>query len=295
MNDVLSWARRYSKAQYSVIPLRPHDKKPYSDLLPVKKDAAGNICLNDNGTVIHSWERFQHERPNEQVVEQWFDTDKSINIGICTGEVSGLFVLDCDNQRAIDYVYQMGLPLRVPIVLTGKGAHMYFRMPDFQVGNRTGLLESVDIRGTGGYVVAPPSIHPSGVQYRWQDKPLYPCPAPQWLLDLLRPPSQPARRLPRPMPDLNLRGQRYGRAALIAEHTRLCTAQPAMRNDQLNRTAFNLGQLIAQGYLDRSEVEAILLADALYIGLTERESLATIASGINAGMSKLRINQKATV
>jgi hypothetical protein len=63
----------------------------------------------------------------------------------------------------------------------------------------------------------------------------------------------------------------------------------------LNRTAFNLGQLIAQGYLDRSEVEAILLADALYIGLTERESLATIASGINAGMSKPRINQKATV
>jgi hypothetical protein len=293
--DTLSWARRYGRAQYSVIPLRPHDKKPWSDLLPVKKDAAGNVCLNENGTVIHSWERFQRERPNDAVVEQWFTDCPNANLGICTGIVSGLFVLDCDNMRAIDDVYRRGVSLKTPIVLTGKGAHMYFRMPDFAVGNRAGLLDSVDIRGTGGYVVAPPSIHPSGAIYHWQDKPLYPCDAPPWLLDMLRPPDQRERTGTRPPPpNLNLRGAAYGRAALTAEHARLCTATVGQRNAQLNRSAFNLGQLIADGLLDRGEVERVLLADALYLDLGERESLATIASGSNAGLKKPRANRKQT-
>jgi hypothetical protein len=77
------------------------------------------------------------------------------------------------------------------------------------------------------------------------------------------------------------REERYAQAALEGELLKLRSAANGDRNNQLNRSAFALGQLIPP--LKRSEVESALLSGALAIGLTESESLATIRSGLDAG------------
>ena len=280
MSNVLDWARRYIRAGYSLIPLNPHDKTPFTALLPT--------VATDDGAK-HSWAPYQSRLPNPAVVEHWFSEFPNANVGIVTGSVSQLFVLDCDNEAAIRMVQRKGLPLNCPIVITGKGAHFYFKYPDFPVGNRAGLLEATDIRSDGGYVVAPPSIHPNKAIYHWAERPFRPAEAPKWLLRLLQPPPTQQRVQQRPpRPDLNLRGSKYGRAAMIAEQALLCTSSQGGRNDQLNRSAFNLGQLIADNLIDRPAVESMLLEASLYIGLGEVELLRTIKSGIDAGMANPR-------
>ena len=59
---------------------------------------------------------------------------------------------------------------RTPEVRTGGGGrHLYFRYPGMMLRNRTGLAPGLDLRAEGGYVVAPPSLHPSGQHYTWAE------------------------------------------------------------------------------------------------------------------------------
>jgi hypothetical protein len=51
---------------------------------------------------------------------------------------------------------------------TGKGWQLFFRHPGVTIPNRAGIIPGLDVRGDGGYVVAPPSVHPNGKQYRWE-------------------------------------------------------------------------------------------------------------------------------
>jgi len=80
----------------------------------------------------------------------------------------------------------------------------------------------------------------------------------------------------------------YGAAALAGEINILARTAEGQRNGQLNRSAFALGQLIAGGELDRSDVERELLAEALGVGLDHAESVATIKSGLDAGAKEPR-------
>jgi hypothetical protein len=91
--------------------------------------------------------------------------------------------------------------------------------------------------------------------------------------------------LPRPLPAA---GSAYGRAALQSELDRLAATAVGDRNNQLNRTAFALGQLVAGGYLDRSAVETALAQAAGEIGLGAGEVRATINSGLEAGAKEPR-------
>jgi len=268
MGSVLyEWAIRYWRAGWSVFPLAYGDKRP----------------------VIDTWKQYQTTRATEGDVYRWFNNNGH-NIAIATGRVSNIFVLDADNADAVRAIEARGIPAKTPITITGNGRHYYFSMPAFDVGNRAKLLPGTDIRGTGGYVVAAPSKHPSGRFYTWLDRAWRPPTAPTWLLDLLKPPGNGyAERKAAPRPDLNPRGKHYGRSAFVAEYAVLCTAVEGQRNEQLNRSAFNLGQLIAAGLLDHGEVYDALLRAALYLGLSERESIAAITSGLNAGMAKPRI------
>lgn len=133
----------YLQQGLSVIPLRPRDKKPS----------------------ISSWAEFQKRRPTESEVAEWFkDGDK--NIGIVCGKVSGgLLVVDFDDSEAIPYVVESlsELQKKTMVVRTGKGYHIYYKCketPNLKLPNL-----KIDVKGEGGYVVAPPSVHPSGMQY----------------------------------------------------------------------------------------------------------------------------------
>jgi replicative DNA helicase len=139
--------------------------------------------------------------------------------GVCivTGPVAGVFVLDVDprhggDKSLTDLVAEHGpLPFTWMTQTGGGGAHFYFRYPQGRTitnGAATQLPAGLDVRGVGGQVVAPPTIHPSGIAYRWADEhcPLEDCPlgvAPEWLLDILDPPEPLATvsRLPSPPSD----------------------------------------------------------------------------------------------
>jgi len=113
------------------------------------------------------------------------------NVGILTGAVSGLVVLDVDAQhQGLESLSRIeaawsALPPTVECRTGGGGRHLYYRHPGGQVRNKAGLSPGIDLRGDGGYVVAPPSIHPSSSVYEWLPRrspaDIEPAPLPYWL------------------------------------------------------------------------------------------------------------------
>jgi hypothetical protein len=137
-----------------------------------------------------SWKAFQKRRATEVEVKDWWRKWPWSNVGIVTGEISGIFVLDVDGQVGSDSIRGLEMPMTVTAKTGGGGSHFYFRYPqDTIVGNKIGLLEKVDIRGNGGYVVAAPSIHESGKSYQWLEgmspEEIELANPPLWLMDLL--------------------------------------------------------------------------------------------------------------
>ena len=158
MGDCLSAAIKYATVyNWAVFPVSPRTKKP---LTPHGcKDAKKAV-----GPIKAWWKK-------------WPDA----NVGIATGAMSNLIVIDedCDEDKGLDGYQSVkdwerihaGLP-ETPMSITGRGGyHLYFHYEGTDIKNRTGLLEGVDVRGEGGYVIAPPSTHPNGTEYVWEYDP----------------------------------------------------------------------------------------------------------------------------
>lgn len=128
---------------------------------------------------------------NITVIEAWWTRWPAANIGIACGTKSGIWVLDLDGglgeQSLWDLERQCGSLPKTIEVLTGNGRHLYFRLPESAiVKNTAGVIGAgIDTRGDGGYVVAPPSIHPNGIRYRWATSATEFADAPDWLLTRL--------------------------------------------------------------------------------------------------------------
>ncbi len=226
-------------------------------------------------------------------VRAWWARWPEANIGVATGARSGLLVLDIDLPDGPASLHRLETD-RGPLPdtcrqTTGSGGHqLLFAHPNTTVANRTGLLPGIDVRGDGGYIVVPPSRHATGARYRWTDR-LPAAPAPGWLLDLVaerdRTSSPPARTPPDALELAAGTGRhaRYATAALNDEAARVATAAVGTRNDTLNRAAFNLGQLVGSGLLDRDQVVAALTRAAADAGLAPAETRRTVTSGLAAG------------
>lgn len=164
------------------------------------------------------------------------------------------------------------------------GAHLYFIAPDAAIGNSASKLAPlVDVRATGGYVVAPGSRTTSGTYT--VINPTRPAPLPNWIPGLLKdkikiPHTERIAAAP-PTPGSP---HAYAEAALASECDTVATAVKGTRNDTLNRSAFNLGQLIAGGILTEEQVIVDLTSASLSAGLDPKEITATIRSGVKAGM-----------
>jgi len=95
------------------------------------------------------------------------------NVGIVTGPISGVLVVDIDGEEGLESLRMAGRPLEslpvTPAVRTGGGGiHLYYRYPEgAEVKTAAGVLPKVDVRAQGGFVVAPPSVHKSGAAYEW--------------------------------------------------------------------------------------------------------------------------------
>jgi len=112
------------------------------------------------------------------VIRHWWTAYPEANIGIVTGQINNLFVLDIDTKNDGDDALKElektnGLVAPQDYtgrVITGSGGyHYYYHYPkNHACNNKAGLLTGIDIRADGGYVVAPPSKHVSGGTYQWE-------------------------------------------------------------------------------------------------------------------------------
>lgn len=163
-------------------------------------------------------------------------------------------------------------------------------IPGGELRNTAGRLAGIakpllglDLRGDGGYVVAPPSRHCSGDPYIWVDPATALAPAPAWL----RPPARQDFPITTSVPRTE-GTSRYGLAALRREMADMRAAPIGDRNNRLNRAAFSLGMLAAGGEVDLGLVEEELLAAAIDVGLPEGEAKASLHSGLRAGSREPR-------
>lgn len=137
----------YASLGWAVFPLVPCDKVPL-----IGKKQGGN-GLHDATTEL------------EQITTWWTKTPDA-NVGLVTGDKSGLVVVDVDGENGEAALAHYGeLPATVES-RTGKGRHLLFSGTNIR--NSAGKLGAqLDVRGEGGYIVAPPSIHPNGSRYQW--------------------------------------------------------------------------------------------------------------------------------
>ena len=117
-----------------------------------------------------AWTVYQSRRPSPEEARRWWQRWPNANIAIVTGAVSGLVALDIDPRHGGDEsVHDLGELPSGPVALTGGGGqHLFFAHPGRPIANGANLLPGIDLRGDGGYVIAPPSSHHSGRQYEWE-------------------------------------------------------------------------------------------------------------------------------
>jgi putative DNA primase/helicase len=233
---------------------------------------------------------------NPQTIQRlWRQADR--NVAIRTGMASALWVLDIDghageaSMQAIEAQHGALPPTRQ--VVTGKGHHLWFICDSPIPCSASRVGPNIDVRGDSGYIIAPPSVHPSGHVYTFVDPTIAIATAPGWLVDLAqkRKISERAVASMRSSRPSQLPGV-YGQAALDREADALANVPPGARNDSLNLAAFRLFQLVAGGELDRDQVAERLIDACHRNGLVRDDGLQsvhkTVRSGYRAGMQHPR-------
>ena len=108
-------------------------------------------------------------------------------VGIVTGRLSGVLVLDVDGPEGEAELRRHGHPATPMVRTPSGGLHLYFRHPEQHVRTGIRVAPGLDVKAAGGYVVAPPSVGANGEPYEWvvspQDADLADPPA--WLMALL--------------------------------------------------------------------------------------------------------------
>lgn len=148
---------------------------------------------------IKEWQKKGSTDP--QRIEKWAAHFSNCNWGVVTGAPSGVFVLDVDGElgsKSLSDLEKKYAPLPPTLTAnTGRGKHLYFKHPGNKVKDSEGRLgKGLDIRGDGGMVVAPPSIHATGKRYEWVDADAPIASAPTWLLALVTTEDVPSEQIP---------------------------------------------------------------------------------------------------
>ncbi|MCB1033277.1 MAG: bifunctional DNA primase/polymerase [Acidobacteria bacterium] len=166
--SLVNTALAYGQGGWAVFPVRPRGKAPLT-----------SHGLKDATTDLDQ-------------IRQWWARWPGANIGLAVPD--GLLVVDVDSDEALHRLKAEELVLPATVqARTARGSHFWYRCPNGQ-GNRVGLFAGVDVRAAGGYVVVPPSVHPSGAVYEW----IVPldmaaiADAPAWLLERFEASTSPA-------------------------------------------------------------------------------------------------------
>ena len=234
---------------YSIIPIEASSKKP-----------------------LVYWAVHQRFRANEALIRNWFRRFPDMSVGIVTGAVSGLTVVDFDSLEAYQDAQQRGWSV-TPTERTRRGFHAFFQ--DTGLRNRIHLLPGVDIRGEGGAVVVYPSPN-----REWIDSP-FDVPLavlPTWLMEYA---NQPEPDIPQIEQNINdyitnstgllSGGSHYGQAVLANCKTALLNTAPGERNDAFFAAMLKILGLELSGELPSGMADEQLPPIALLIGLSEVE------------------------
>ena len=313
-NSMVDYALDYARRGFPVFPCDPMDKQP---LVPRDKDATGRPIPKTGG--------LNKATRDEAQIRAWWRKYPRAMIGLRMGPEAGVFAIDPDVPKepgdpdglaawqdlaaAHDYA-----PTTHAHVSPRGGRHLLFAYPaDITITNSPGNLPpGIDVRGAGGYVIAPPSRMADGREYRLE-RPEHAFrheQAPDWLLDLLRkpepaqaPPSpeqkktseratpqppngEPARIFMDEVPDS------YIACAVDEECAAVAAAPRGQRNKALNTAAFKLGTLVGAVRLDAGTATRRLYDAAVASGLVQDDgqhaALATIESGLTSGADSPR-------
>lgn len=150
-NRLLDYALRYAELGWSIVPVPPRSKIPY-----VK------------------WKAHQKIRPTHGQIQDWWNEHPKANVGLITGSLSGVIVMDFDSSEAVDQ-YQATIG-EIPQSITSKtgrdggGTHVFLKHPGFYVKSQhSKTIDKFDVKGDAGIIILPPSLHKSGVKYEWGD------------------------------------------------------------------------------------------------------------------------------
>lgn len=236
-------ALHYAEQGFAVFPLIPREKKP----------------ATANG--------FKNATTDLKQISFWWDMDPNYNIGIATGKPSGgLVVIDIDNGHGGNGSDSLrdwerlnhNLPDTCTVLTGSGGVHLYYRDTEEHKGG-AGFLDSVDVRADGGYIVAPPSIHPNGTPYVWEvdhsPDDMEITQADDTVRKLLNPKKKEQKQEAKPVDDIFPKGKRVDslvrmigamknwgisdgaiKMAVQAENLRRC--DPPLTVEELNREVF---------------------------------------------------------
>jgi len=256
LDDALKLAER----DYAVFPCAPRGKIPLTS----------HGCLDAT--------------TDEAQIRRWWSQWPEANVAVATGEVSrgGLLVVDLDGRQGMRAWVELArrhgrLPLTLIAETGGGGAHLVFAGKGPNSAGKLG--PGIDTRGTGGYIVAPPSVHPSGRPYRWlTDR--EPVRVSSWLSEALL--ARPEPRPPLAMP-VYRNGNGNGKALLLGLMRAVLDAPEGQRNNCLNWAAYHGGQHVDAGRIDGFDLLQMLETAGTARGLTVNEVHRTVLSGLKAG------------
>ena len=262
----------------------------------------------DKQPAIKKWRENATTDPIQ--IQRWFDLSPKAVAGIELGR-AGLMVIDADRHGGPDGVVNFydlqvkhgGLPEGPVTNTAGGGQHFFFMQPNGEpFGNSTGNLPpGVDVRGKGGWVVAPGSVRPDGA--RWEEMPgiaslveafkegTVPT-LPVWLGATIRmakskPPPSTNGAHPAVATVATIATGReavYARQALRGAAKDLADAPDGSRNETLNAKTFRMARMAARGWIAQSDVVDALHEAAKESGLDDAEIQKSLASGMTAGL-----------
>jgi hypothetical protein len=197
-------------------------------------------------------------------IRRWWTACPNANIGLAT---MPFWVLDVDQPDGPDVlsviITRFGALPETMMQVTGSGGLQFFFAADPRVRNGVKFLPGLDTRAAGGYVVAPPSVHPCGDAYQWEDghgpNEIEIATAPEWLVRLAEPLEMPQAEPPSTVRPTAAPG-RYGAAALEAACEVIARAPVGSQADTLDRQAYGIGRLVAGGELERRHARGELIA-----------------------------------
>lgn len=225
-------------------------------------------------------------------VEAWAETWPGCNWGLATGQASGVFIVDSDNPKGWKWASENGLT-ETRRVKSGSSTkqdafHCYIEQPEgVKVKNSTGALhDGIDIRGDGGMVLLPGSLHPEGNFYTLVDD-REPMKAPAFLIELVKKTEHDVDLSD--LEPLTEAEKFYGLNVLRVECAKYADTPDGQWNNELNKLAFLAGRMVAAGVLTREEAEEKVSQSptaAEYIAEDKRAFKRTFNSGFEGGEGK---------